>query len=113
MPIPVACVAAHTVAIQRSPAPALPSLAHGGYLGWASTTEQHGVALTMVQVRDQHEVLSQLHEEEGSSASAQLSVLLADVLPDRERIFPLSSNKIAPPCQDIIPVFWPDRCMSL
>lgn len=55
---------------------------------------------------------SSSNEEEGSRASAELSVLLADVFPGHERIFSLSSNKIAPPCQEISPVSWPDHYMS-
>lgn len=58
--IPVIYCAAHAVALQRGLPPALPSLADGGFLGWASTTEQDGVVLTMVQIRDQHGVLSQV-----------------------------------------------------
>lgn len=44
------------MAIQRGLAPAHPSLADGGYLGWTSTTEQDGVVRTMAQVRDLHRV---------------------------------------------------------
>lgn len=44
--------------MQRGLAPALPALADGGYSDWASTTEEDGVVLTMVLVRDQHGVLS-------------------------------------------------------
>ena len=56
--------AAHAVATQRGLAPAYPSrwVAEGGYLCWAPITEQDGVMLTTVHVRDQHRVLSQVQQ---------------------------------------------------